>query len=697
MKRILLYIIINLTFTFTARSQADNNHAMTWDEFVNIMADETDDDTGPDSQLFEDLLEIHTHPMNLNNISEEDLVQLPFLSEDDIKNIIFYIENHKPIMSTGELMFVYSLNRQKRLMMQLFCYAGEYDKKDFSFKNLFKYSNSELTIRSDFPFNKKVGYKDVNDSILGSNPNKVYKGNNLYHSLRFCFTSQKHIFAGFQMEKDPGENYIDHFAGYAMVKNIGCLNTAIVGNYRISFGHGLAVNTGSSFGKAMKLGSMDRITRGITKQSSTSESGFFTGGAATLQFGKIKTSLYFSQRKGDGTYNSDSTGLSSLKTDGLHRTKLEISKKNNTTITDFGGNIHFDFNSLQLSATAAFTSFNIPLKPKFNTESSLYKKYDPAGYDFAAYSFAYSYRYKKLIFSGETALNSKLAIATLNHLQWTPNSLNTFTVIQRYYGAKYHAINANAFGDNSIVHNENGIYVGWNSEMTEKVNIKTYVDAVYYPWLKYQVHNSSYGLEGLCQLTYSPNSNNSITLRYRIKSGQKDFKSETGTETESRAGTGTESGSTAYSILKFKSNHNLRLLYDLSLSSKFSLRTSINGTYISFANTNSKGFGIGESIRYNDNKRIRLDFSTIFFNTDSYDSRIYNYESSLLYTFAMTSYYYKGIRLTLLASWKILEKLSLTAKFGSTIYFNKGNIGSGLEEIKSNHKEDLQLQLRWKF
>lgn len=680
MKHKLYIILITLLSWQSAYSQPENESSLTWEDFVLLMADDYDDEGyGPDSELFEELYYLHAHPMNLNDIKEEDLRLLPFLSENEIKDIMWYIDNHKPLMSTGELMFIYSLDKLKRSMIQLFCYAGEYKHNDYSLRNIWKYSNNELVLRTDIPFYTKAGYQKVPDSVLISKPNKIYQGNRFFHSIRYTFSSQNHFFAGFQAEKDPGEKNIDHIAGYAMVKDIGIIRNAILGNYRVSFGHGLVVNTSSSFGKAMKISSMEVIDKGITKHSSTTETGYFSGGATTLSFGKVNVSAYVSYKKSDATFNSDSIGLSSLKTDGLHRTELERSKKNNISLTDLGTNIHLDLKSIQLSLTSAYTHINVPLAPKCNTEGTYYKMYYPQGQDFSATSLAYSYRKNNLVFSGETAVNSKGAIATLNQLQWKINSFNTVTLIQRRYGAKYSTINARTFSENSSPQNENGIYLGWQSLLSEKISINSYIDAMYFPWLKYQVYGSSYGIEAFAQLNYNINTKNTLIVRYKLKSKEKDYKYNNG------------------SSLKFKTTHNLRIQHNMILTDNWSLRTTFNTSLVTFVNNKNFGFNIGETVRYAKNKKYRFDASIIYFNTDSYDSRIYNFESSLLYAFAMNSYYYKGIRSTFLASINLTEKLSITTKFSSTVYFNQETIGSALEQINSNNKEDLQLQLRWKF
>lgn len=679
MNRAIALVSYFMFFMLTIHSQTNDNASMTWEDFVNIMSDNTDDESIPDTELFEELYDIHKHPLNLNSVSAEELHLLPFLSEDDIKNILFYIEKHHPLMSTGELMFIPSLDYQKRLMTQLFCYAGEYKKKDYSIKKIFKYSQNELTLRTDFPFYKKAGYQDVSDSILSKNPNKVYQGNSLHHSLRYTFSSQNHFFAGFQMEKDPGERYVDHFAGYAMIKNIGHIHTAILGNYKVAFGHGLVINNGSSFGKAMKLSSMDVIDKGISRHSSTSESGYLTGGAATLIFGKVKTSAFISYQKADGTFNSDSSGISSLKTDGLHRTLLEISKKNNISITDFGANVHLDLNNIQLSITSAHTHINVPLAPKYNTPSTYYRYYNPQGKDFTSTSLSYSYRGKHFLFSGETAINEKFAIATLEQLQWSQSSFNTFTLIYRYYQAKYNAIRSHSFGENSKINNEQGLYLGWYSAITSKLSLQAYIDAMYFPWLKYQVYGSSKGFESLLQGTYTISPKHNLSLRYKIKSKQRDSKQEDNT------------------ILKYKTSQNIRLQYNFIPSTYISFKTTLNNTYISFAKTKNSGFAFTETIRYIPNSKLKIDFSGTYFNTDSYDARIYNYEPSLLYTFAMSSYYYKGVKSAIIGTYSPLSNLHITFKFSSTNYFDRDNIGTALEQINNKHHEDLQLQLRYKF
>lgn len=676
----------NAAFCQTEREE----RAMAWEDFVELMAEEEE---VVDEDLMEQLQELYAHPFDINEVSKEDLEVLPFLNEEQVEGIVKYVKENGRVESLGELLFVRELGGKEREMLRLFLEVrasrANRDAQIPTIRKMLKYAKHEMVWRTDVPFYKKEGYKDVAPEVLEESPNKVYRGDRYHHSFRYNFSGMNHVLAGLQMEKDAGEKGVDYVAGYVMLKDIGWLKRAVLGNYKVSFGKGLAVNSGMKYGKMMTLSAMDRMDAGITKHSSTAETGYFTGGAVTLQLKDWQVSAFGSYRKEEGTYNNDSTGMSSLKKDGMHRTQLERSKKGNLGISNMGGNVHWEHKELRLSATFVFTHLDVPLMPKHNTKASAYRYYNASGKDFMVGSVAYAYRYKRLSFSGETAFSNtekQNGVASLNIFRWRANSTNSFMLIGRYYGAKFISLNGKAFGENSTVQNEEGILLGWTSKAIRNVELEAYVDAMYFPWWKQGVSESSKGYEGMVQALYAANRKWNLLARYRIKTKQKDFTY--------------EGYSNTYTLLDYNTNHSVKLQLNCNLSSSVSLRTSATGTLVSFGiDPNEKGFAIGENVRWqNPKNKCRIDFGITYFNTDSYNARVYNYEPTLLYSFGSTSYYYEGIRTTLLASVPIVKQsLFINAKLGMTKYFNRDVIGSGLEMIDANHREDLQVQVRWKF
>ncbi len=681
-----LYIICILLSVCCPKANAQQE-GMTWEEFVERMRSEeivAENEAGEklaEEEMFEELWELHCNPMNINTATEEDLRVLPFLTEAQVRDILVYLKVNGDMLSLGELLAIRSLGAETREYMRVFCRALPKTKTKTTLRNMMKYAEHELTARTDEPLYTKAGYKDVADSILEKSPNKVYQGNRLYHSLRYRLTSMNHLDIGVQMEKDAGERGVDYISAYALLKDIGRLRTAALGNYRVSFGQGLVVNTGTSFGKLMTLNSLSRMDRGIYRHSSTSETGYFSGAATTIDITRrLSVSAFFSSRKEDGTLTKDSSGITSLKTDGLHRTPMERSKKGNVTTTTAGGNIHLSLDRFDFSITGAHTHYSRPLRPKYDTPASLYRYFNAQGSDFGAYSIAYSYSAPSVTFRGETATSTSGGFATVNSAGWQADGNNRLTAIYRNYDERYVAVNGHSFGDNSSPQNEHGLYVGWTSTMIPNTTLDTYVDFVYYPWRKYQVSAASRSIDGMLMLTHRANKRISLSARYRFRARQKDFKTENLTQ------------------LVYHYTHNARLQCNVSLSKFLSLRTSITGVVKTSPDNTSKGILLSENLRWADpDKKARAELTLTYFNTDNYDSRISIYEPSLLYTFGFRSLYYHGLRSSLLISMPIYHTISLCAKIGSTYYFNRNTIGSGLEQINNNHREDLQLQLRAKF
>ncbi len=94
---------------------------------------------------------------------------------------------------------------------------------------------------------------------------------------------------------------------------------------------------------------------------------------------------------------------------------------------------------------------------------------------------------------------------------------------------------------------------------------------------------------------------------------------------------------------------------------------------------------------------LRLSGGLGYYHTDSYDSRVYLYESGPLYNYGFSQYSGEGIRYWLMARAEINKRLILTAKFGTTDYFDRSVIGSSYQQIDGSSQSDLDLQFRYKL
>jgi hypothetical protein len=86
-----------------------------------------------------------------------------------------------------------------------------------------------------------------------------------------------------------------------------------------------------------------------------------------------------------------------------------------------------------------------------------------------------------------------------------------------------------------------------------------------------------------------------------------------------------------------------------------------------------------------------------YFDIQSFDSRIYTYESDVLYQFSIPSFFDSGIRYYLNTSLKVSENIQIWMRFAHTHYLHIKSKGSGNDEITGNKLYDCKLQLRLSF
>ena len=94
--------------------------------------------------------------------------------------------------------------------------------------------------------------------------------------------------------------------------------------------------------------------------------------------------------------------------------------------------------------------------------------------------------------------------------------------------------------------------------------------------------------------------------------------------------------------------------------------------------------------------QLSLHLRIAYFDTDSYDERLYAYENDVYYAFTVGSYYYQGLRACLLLRYKV-QRFSVWLKISRTHYLNRDDISSGLTYIDKPHKTELKVQCLYRW
>jgi len=269
----------------------------------------------------------------------------------------------------------------------------------------------------------------------------------------------------------------------------------------------------------------------------------------------------------------------------------------------------------------------------------------------------------------------------------------SLTMMYRNYGIKYNALQPNAFGESTSVNNENGIYMGLEYRIDKKWTMRAYADFWNHPWLKFGISKPSNGKEFLYRIDYYLKRKLSVYLQYFYENKLADYSSN--------------------AVIKqtgFQSRHRLRINFDHIISKSIRLRS--RGEISRFENPEGLQHGYlfyQDIILKPQNSPISATGRVAFFDTDDFDSRIFAYENSVLYEFAIPSFFDQGVRYYINLRYRATRKMTLEFRIARTyytrldlspdpnsIYFIE-SIGGGNEKIIGNSRTELKAQLRYNF
>ena len=436
----------------------------------------------------------------------------------------------------------------------------------------------------------------------------------------------------------------DYYSPYLQLKKLGRLETLVLGNFRVSMGMGMVMNNSFSLGKIATLQNLGRNANGLRAHSSRSL-GFLQGAGATINLGRgIKTTAFVSYTPMDATLNSDGSARTIITT-GYHRTETELAKKNNLHALKTGGTIKYNGGRVHLALNALYAHLDRRLSP---SKTQLYNYFKPEGADFVNASVDYGYRGRRFTLNGETAIDGNGHIATINTISQTTNSGLNLMALQRFYSYQYSSLDAQSYSDCGRVQNESGVSVGLSWQLSPKWQLAAYADYAYHPWALYRKTSSSYSLDNLMQCSFTSN-HWKLMARYRLKAYEKE--------------------------------HRTRITAEYT-TENFSARTQFDGGYC--AENEERGVMLSGNLAYTYHW-FRMNAGVGYFNTDSYNSRVYLYENGPLYTYSMQQLYGEGMRYWLMLRANLGKHFMLTAKVGVTNCFDRKD------------KTDIDLQLRMKI
>ncbi len=623
------------------------------DEVISILS-ENEMINNPED-YFDFLTELNENPVDINNADRETISLIPFLSEEQIENISYYIYRYGPMVDKSELKLISGIDETLSKLLEPFITISDENKSQKGtrdIKELFKYPKNEIKL-------------SVIRNSAGNDESCL--GNNFAETFRYGLKFKDKIQTGFIIQKDGGEKFFyekkmpDYLSLNLMINDLYRIKRIVFGDFTVNFGQGLSCGKSFSLGKNLSLANPEVNSQEINRHFSSSESGFNRGIGFSLyliESKNLELSGFGSIRKIDTNLN-DSNFTSILET-GLHRTPSELENKGNTKYYSTGTHLSYKNNNIQAGLSSVLWSFN----NYFDPEYELYNMYYFRGKKGYNLSLDYRIKIKKIVAFGETAICQNSGYAIISGVNFKPFSLMEISVLYRNYAPTYYIYTSGGFSEGGSIRNEKGVYgvIKWN--ILKNITLNAYLDQFSFPWIKYSKYFITNGNDIAFQLSYQSKNSSNISLRYKVKN---EF-------------------SYATSV-KCKRQIRLNLV---NKKTNPGFQSTIDANSYTENNKTTYGLGLTQIIDYTDNSnKINAYFKITAFDAVNYENRLFVYEKSLPGTFSMPLLYGTGCRTSICLKYNLNKNVSLWFKLGKFAYIKN--------ESYYDKKTDMAMTFRLKI
>lgn len=634
--------------------------------------------------LYENYLQLLSSPVDLNQVTDEQLQSLYLLDPAQIQAFLRYRGDNGPFVSVYELQSIPSLTPEVIQKLAPFVTVNDPSAtlNQSILKRLLETQNNYLILRWSRTLETQRGYSTNTDSTsrYAGSPDQTY--------ARFRVAKPGDFSLGFTLEKDAGESMrwdpakkyygFDYVSFHAQAINKGKINNIILGDYQAQFGQGIALGSVFGIGKnGEAVTTTRRSNLGFSPYTSLYEAGYFRGAAVTYQLlPNVFLHSMYSVRSRDGNINQDSlqsSGVASAFTyTGLHRTPTELANRSTISETNIASVLNFKTRQLDAGLLAHQTNFSIPLQ----RAPRAYNQFSFAGNQNTNVGGFLNYSFQNISFFSEWCHSIGGGSAWVAGLLASLTNKLDVSLHVRYFDRNFYSFYSNAFAEASTPQNERGLYWGWKYNFNKKYSISGYADIYYFPWLKYRAYARAEGSEWLIRFNYRPSKSVAMFLQAREETKERNNQ---------------QDANLYGTALATRRNYWFNI--DYGVAPTLSFKTRIQLSTFAFEGQASQGSVFVQDATFN---RGRLSFTGRFalFDTDNFDTRLYVYERDVWLAFSFPAYNGRGIRQYLMMQYQLTKRMDIWLRWAQTQHVNRDTIGSGGDTIIGNTENDVKFQLR---
>jgi hypothetical protein len=597
-------------------------------------------------ELYENLVQFFSHPLDLNKASAEDLQLLKVLSETQLQNLIVHRSTCGDFLSVYELQAVPGFDAET--FYELVPFVTVTDPAATINASLLRRIRSDgenyFLVRYEQTLEAKKGFtSETGDTRFEGSPGKMY--------MRFRSSKPGDFSAGFTAEKDDGEAIawtpahhrygFDYLSFHVQLQHKGRLKNIVLGDFQYQFGQGITLGGGLGMGKGGEtITTTRRSNIGLMPGTSTNEAGFLRGAAATV---KISNNFYatgfYSKAPRDAALpnaTEEDAAVSSFQTTGLHRNRKELDAKHTTGEQNAG--LVFEYKSNRVNTGALFN--RIDFDHSIERRPTPYNQFAFKGRSNMNVGFFVNSTFRNVTFSSEVSHSLSAGVAAVASLLCSVSPRLDIAFLFRKYDRNFYSFYSSAFGESSAPQNETGTYWGWKYRASRRFSSSGYFDLFYFPWLKFRSYIPSSGHEWLLRLDYQPSRKVFFFVQMREEVKVRNLP---------------EKDPVLYLTGKGK-KHNFLISSDYGIQQKLRFKTRAQFSTFSIDGVTTSGMALMQDISVQAG-RIQFTGRYALFDTEDYDNRQYAYENDVWLAYSLPAYDGKGIRNCLVVEYKINKHL----------------------------------------
>lgn len=679
-----MFAVLLHAFAFAQKENPVQPGSTTEQQLENL-TEQTESETEDDSFL-QALDQFKKNPLNLNTATGADLKELRLITDLQIHNLLRYRKLLGNLIDVYELQAVPGWDVETIRKIIPYVQVGSASMVQNIGKRLAGGQHS-LLVRMQQVLEKSEGFTrpDSIDNRYPGSPQRVFfRYKYVYRTLlQYGITGDKD--AGEQFFKGAQKNGFDFYSAHFFARKLGVVKALALGDFSVNLGQGLTHWQSLAFRKSADVMNVKRQAEILRPYNSPTEYDFERGAGITLGFKHIDVTAFGSIRKLDASFNTDTLQttedfVSSLLTTGYHRTPLEVDKKDRITEKTAGGNVSYNNGSLHVGVNGVAYAYSVPLVK----DVQVYNQYAIQGKQWHNYSFDYGYTYKNVHVFGEAAMDKNKSKAFIGGLLASIDPRVDLSLVYRNIEASYQSLYGNAFTESTSPSNEKGLYTGLTVRPTTFLRVDAYADMFSFPWLRYRVDAPTAGSEYLLQVTYKPNKQVEVYTRFR-------------NENKAINLSGTD---LPVHLVVIRPKQNWRTQVSYAVSREVTVRTRAELLWLDAHEKEraEQGFLSYVELKYKPFfKPLSANVRLQYFETDGFDSRLYAFESDVLYSYSIPQFIGKGLRYYVNLNYDVSKKLSVWLRWAQTVYSNTSAVGSGLDEIPGNKKTEVKVQAMYLF